>query len=314
MNKKNLVLEFWRFAFCIAVLGVHLFPMMNKDFFRAGYLGVEFFFIVAGYFIGSYYSRYQKEKRGVERLKSVGSYAWSRLKRLYPLYGLSLLFMLLVRSYINHYQFQELLNVIQNCLAEFFLLQWTPMGNEVLLSAGWFVPAVFFGGIFYVVLLAITGKAGGFILAPVISFLIYRYYFILIGKIDVIYQYHGILRGIAGIGTGVFVCFLCEKVQKQMQKQALEKKDWNKWIGRGCLLFVNVMFSMIFVYTNYGHRSRWDFLIIFFYGAGVFLLMLNKVNLPEKWEKLFLFLGKITYPIYIFQMPIIELLLSGRAG
>lgn len=194
---------------------------------------------------------------------------------------------------------------IINCFAEFLTLQWTPLGNEVLISAGWFVPAVFWGGLFFVLLLALTGKFGGYILSPLISFLIYRYYFHLIGKIDVIFSYHSVLRGIAGIGFGVFLYFLCAVLRSwvaKRQKSALISKLFS--------IFASLLFLGLFVYTNFGRRSKWDFLIIALYGIGLLFLMSGSLKLPEPVNRFFLFLGKLTYPIYVFQMPVIELIFA----
>lgn len=308
MHKRNSILELWRFAFCIAVLGLHLFERMNLNYFHAGYLGVEFFFIVSGYFIGAYYSKHQEGNNLKVRLKSVGIFVSTRLKRLYPFYGLALCIMLLVRSILKNYGTRDILILIKSCLAEFFFLQWTPLGNEILISTGWFVPAVFFGGLFFVLLLAFTGKLCGYFLAPVISFFIYRYYFLLIGKIDVIFSYHGVLRGMAGIGFGIFIYFLCNCLSNLKHIKIVHKK----WLNMFFFIASSVMFSLLFIYTNLGHRSKWDFFVIFLYGIGLLLLMAGSVKLPEKPEKVFLFLGKITYPIYIFQMPMIELLFGGK--
>lgn len=300
---KNCLLELWRFVFCMAVLAFHFFIRTEWDFFHAGYLGVEFFFIVSGYFVGVYHEKKQKGKPFLARMKALMNYGGSRLRRLYPLYFLALLLMLFVRMVINRWKMGDVLYNVKSCLAEFFLLQWTPLGNEVLISAGWFVPAVFFGGLFYAALLALTGRFGGYVLSPLISFGIYDYYFHLIGKIDVIFSYHSVLRGVAGIGYGVFIYFLCGCIGRLM-----EKTERVGQIRRVCMILSSLLFFCLFVYTNFGRRSKWDFLIIALYGMGLILLMSAQVRLGERVEKLFLFLGRTTYPIYALQMPVIELL------
>lgn len=311
-KQKNTLLELWRFFFCMAVLGVHFFTKTNLNYFHAGYLGVEFFFLVSGYFIGSYYDKHLIGKPLRLRLQSVAAYAGSRLTRLYPFYLLALLLMLgvrIIRFFNPAAPFMAIcsgLSILKNCLAEFFLLQWTPLGNEVLISISWFVPAVFWGGLCFVLLLALTGRFGGFCLSPLISFFIYRYYFKLIGKIDVIASYHGILRGIAGIGFGVFIYFLCTALRAQTASYQL-----SPFLSALPCIAASLLFLGLFIYTNFGHRSRWDFLVIALYGIGLFLLMSGSIKLPKPAEQLFLFLGKLTYPIYIFQMPIIEFFFGG---
>lgn len=301
MNKeRNYLLEMWRFVFCMMVLGFHYFAKIDGTLFHAGYLGVEFFFLVSGYFIGQYYTNHLKGKEVKERIQSVGIYIWSRIKRLYPLYLFALLLAIAVRTIINHYTISDIISLIKNCYAEFLLLQWTPLGNEVLISADWYIPAVFFGSLLFVLILAITGKFGGYILAPIISFLIYRYYFILIGKIDIIVYHHCVLRGIAGLGLGVFVYFLCQLV-----------RQYPKWLEIVLYTLANMSLVGIFVYSNFGHRSKWDYVVIGIYAISLFILMsCNPLKLNLTLQKVFSFMGKSTYPIYIFQMPIIELFLT----
>lgn len=301
MTKRNFLLELWRFFFCIAVLGFHFFSKLNMSPFHAGYLGVEFFFVVAGYFVGAYYVKKMQGRSMVERLKAVGSYASSRIKRLYPFYFFALVLMFVVKLVTREYEVGQILTVLKNCYGEFLMLQWTPIGNEVLISAGWFVPSVFFAGIFYVVLFSLCKKWTAYLIAPVCFLGIYGYYFRLIGKIDVIFSYHSVLRGIAGVGLGVFVFFLCEKLRTVVKCNSL----YSRIAG----MITTILFLGVFIYTNFGRRSKWDFLIIALYGVGVLLLMAADVKGNENVEKVVGLLGKSTYPIYVFQMPIIELVL-----
>lgn len=301
MSKRNSLLELWRFVFCMVVLFFHFFIKAEMDYFHAGYLGVEFFLIVSGYFVASYYQKKAYGQKWNLRIKSIFTYAWSRLVRLYPLYLLALILMLIVRSIFSWQGFHGVLQTIKNCYAEFILLQWSPIGNEVLISAGWFVPAVFFAGLIFVAILVFTGKIGGYVIAPLTSFFIYRYYFNLIGKIDVIYAHHSIIRGIAGISFGVFIYYMVDVLCKLIKHPPIRKLYSLISVSISSLIFLGV-----FIYTNYGRRSKWDFLIIALYGIGILLLMSSQFNLPTKVEKVFHFLGKTTYPIYVLQMPIIE--------
>lgn len=214
--------------------------------------------------------------------------------------------MLVVKLITKQYEVIQLLTVIKNCYAEFFMLQWTPIGNEVLISAGWFVPSVFFAGVFYVGLFAVCKNWTGYVIAPMCVLGIYGYYFRLIGKIDIIFSYHSVLRGIAGVGLGIFVFFLCEKLRGFVKG--------NSFYSKFAVGMTTMLFFGIFIYTNFGRRSKWDFLIIVLYSVGVLLLMATDVKGEEQVERVVGLLGKITYPIYVFQMPIIEciLFLIGR--
>ena len=301
MTKRNYLLELWRFFFCIAVLGLHFFSKVNIPLFDVGYLGVEFFFVVAGYFVGAYYVKKMQNLPLLQQVKAVGGYAVSRLKRLYPYYFFALLLMLFVRILTRQYGIGQVPSILKKCYAEFFMLQWTPIGNEVLISAGWFVPSVFFAGVFYVGLFAVCKNWTGYVIAPMCVLGIYGYYFRLIGKIDIIFSYHSVLRGIAGVGLGIFVFFLCEKLRNVVKERS--------WYPKLAVIIITILFFGVFIYTNFGRRSKWDFLVIALYGIGVLLLMAADVKGNEKVEKIVGLLGKSTYPIYIFQMPVIECIL-----
>jgi len=203
-------------------------------------------------------------------------------------------------------------------------LQCGPLGNEVLISADWYVAAVFWGGIILLLLLMLTGRFGGLVICPLVSIGIYGYYLNLIGKIDVIFSYHAVLRGIAGLSLGGFIYFLVNSFQKEktspvrsdqsgnpdMQSPAIKKQitlpKYAEWI---LFVLANLVLTGVLVYTNFGRRCPMDFVVITLFAGSLFLLMRSKVECQERIGKVMRLMGKVTYPIYIFHMPIIELVL-----
>ncbi len=295
MNQRNAHLELWRFLFCMAVLGFHFFIPRNSLLFRGGYLGVEFFLIVSGYFLASHYQSHFADLSVKKKLTSIPPFLLSRLIRLYPLYLISLVFMLLIRSFVTGNGFSTLMDLLRTSWAEFFLLQWSPLGNEVLISAHWFVPAIVFGSLFYLLIyFAFTPKYAPFV-SLLISLLLYSYYYQKIAKIDVIFSYHSILRGIAGMGLGIFVYYLTQRMQNRLK-------------GTFLTFLPHALFLSIFVYLNFGHRGKMDFVIIAGYAFALFLMFSKETPFDPRFEKLFCTLGKATYAIYILQMPLIELI------
>lgn len=307
-TKRNAILEFWRFAFCISVLGFHFFSRIDRKPFCGGYLGVEFFFVTAGYFVAMYYEKKMRQTHFKEKLMATKSYLISRIQRLYPMYACALLLMLAVHFIFGHRSIQQSILTLKNCWAEFFWLQWVPgIGNEVLISAGWFVPSVFFSGLLFILLFFLLGRLTGLVIAPILSVLIYRYYFLLIAKIDVIFSYHSVLRGIAGVGAGIFVFYLVFLLHKILSKLP-------KWLENAVFTTNAIIGSLIllicFIYTFFAHRSALDFAQIGGYCIGLLLLMAGHIpDIPSKVEDTMIFLGKISYPIYIFQMVIITIVL-----
>lgn len=295
---RDYTVELWRFFFCIAVLGLHFFSKTEYSFFRAGYLGVEFFFLLSGYGVYSFYVKHMEGHHFSHRLYKLGIYIGSRIIRLYPLYLLSLLCMLVLRMLQNGWSLMYIFAYLKKGWAEFLMLQCGPLGNEVLISAHWYVAAFFWGSVILLLLLMLTGKAGGYFLCPLISVGIYSYYLKLISKIDVIYSYHAVLRAIAGLSLGIFIGFLVRIVKARFGEK-----------GRTIFYVTgNMILTTIFIYTNFGRRSWMDFLVIALYGVALFSLLYAAFPVNEKKKALFGKLSSVTYPVYLFQMPVIELI------
>ncbi|MBQ8198769.1 MAG: acyltransferase [Lachnospiraceae bacterium] len=298
---REYTVELWRFFFCMAVLGLHFFIKTEYSFFRAGYLGVEFFFLLSGYGIYSYYMKCMNGKNMGERWYQFGRYIGARIIRLYPLYFLSLLCMLVFRIVAEKWSLVRIVNYMKAGWAEFLLLQCGPLGDAVLISPHWYVAAFFWGSVILLLLLLYTGKVGGYLLCPVISVAIYRYYIGLIGKIDIIYSYHAVLRALAGLSLGVFIGFAVSFVHAK-------KTEIPSWIRMSGYVIGNLILLGVFIYTNFGHRSLIDFVVIGLYAVALFLLFAVQIPVGQKKKAIFQRLSSWTYPIYLFQMPVIECL------
>lgn len=298
--------ELWRFLFCIAVLGLHFFSKINSTIFRAGYLGVEFFFLLSGYGVFRFYTKKMARQTMADRLSALGTYIGRRIIRLYPLYFISLLLMLLLRIVQQNLSFGQIVSYLKLEWAELLWLQCGPLGNEVLISEHWYVPAMFWGSLFLLVILMVTGRFGGFFLCPVISMGIYGYYLRLIHKIDVIYSYHAVLRAIAGISLGIFIGFVVDFLQKKWE----ESTEKNKGIDRKPYFLywiANLLLLTVLVYMNFGRRSFMDFVVIGVFAVAISFLLFLRRPVPDRASRVFAVLSSVSYPIYLFQMPVIEL-------
>ena len=304
-SSRDYTVELWRFIFCIVVLGFHFFIKTKYSFFRAGYLGVEFFFVLSGYGIYSYYVKQMKGKKIGERLYQLGLYIGKRLIRLYPLYLLSLLCMLVFRAVSGGWGFARVIAYFKHGWAEFLMLQCGPLGDAVLISAHWYVAAFFWGSVILLAVLMLTGRIGGYVICPIASVLIYRYYFNLIGKIDVIYSYHAVIRAVAGLALGIFVGFLAQLLWERVFET---ESVWKIRLRYALYVLANMALTGVVIYTNFGRRSKIDFLVIAIYAVAVFALFVTRIPLGEKKKALFARLSGVTYPVYLFQMPIIEMM------
>lgn len=302
-TSREMTLELWRLFFCFVVLAMHLCAKVEKEYFTAAYLGVEYFFVLSGYGVGYYYLKKMADKSFGERLKEVVRYTWSRIQKLYPLYFAALVLMLGFR--IVHYKMgvQDVIATLKQGWPELVWLQCTPFGGDVLVVSDWYVAAVFWSGVLILLVLTLTGKHGGLIAMPVVSILVYAYFYKLICKIDVIVSHYATLRAVGAMCIGVFVCLLVTQLERK------------QFFLQGPVTYVlyavaNMGLFGIFILTNFGHRGWTDFLIELVYGVCFFLLVFVKIPLPERVKNLFGKMGRVTYPIYLFHMPVIDIVMA----
>lgn len=309
-KEKNVLIEFWRVLFCITVLGVHFSTAIGRDWFHSAYMGVEYFFLVSGFFLGSYYMKHMEGKPLKERLSAVWKYFVSRVKRLFPLYWGSMILMLIVRLMIGEYTLGMVPGVLKRCFTEFFMLQWVPIGDwlgfetEVLVSSNWFMPAIFFGSLITVFLLALFQKWEAFFIGPVITFSVYGYFCYKLQKFDIIISHYSIIRGVAAVSIGVFVYFLVAALKLENIK---EKTAYIYF----ATIVSTILFTVVFVYTMVGHHGKMDFFMLFVLAVALFILTSARpMKLPEWFHKVFGFLGGQTFAIYCAHFPLIQLIVA----
>ena len=91
---RNVYIEINRIIFTFFIILMHgeylIRDIASERVFRGGYIGVEFFFVVSGYFLA------RSIEKGEIKTKQ---YLQSRLKRLYPHYILSITLMAVIVGY-----------------------------------------------------------------------------------------------------------------------------------------------------------------------------------------------------------------------
>ena len=314
-KSRNLNIEIWRILFCIVIVLYHVGMVFGKNLLGVGYLCVEFYFILSGYGV---YRAYQSVLRRLPanqsddlpviqsvkaRTKALAEYAAKRFIRLYPLYFAAIAAMAAVRLITGESLISDLPELIRSCGAEFFMLQCSPLGNAVMVLTDWYVATLFWGSLLYMLLLLLGGRLTSLVICPAAAVLIYGYYARLIAKIDVIVSYYGFLRALAGIGLGIFLGAVIEALQKKRyEKNAAGSKP-----DKILLVSANLILCLITVYYQFGTRSLWDFAVIGLFFVSLFALLLTAGHIGGRWEKWIRILSGLTYPIYLFQLPILKL-------
>ena len=306
MSKKNSWIELYRFIFLLSILFLHFFSFFEIEPipFRGAFFSVEFFFLVSGFFLGKSTEKAMKDKGFTDRLKCVPDYVIKRLKRLYPMYFAALILALLIKKFTHSPDYTGFFNWIKEGWPEFLMLQWTPLSGNILIGILWFIPSIFFGGLVLTFLASFFGKNiewFGFIVCPLIAFADYAFFFITIGKIDVIVSHYGIMRGIGSPAMGWFLY----KISGVISKRIGDSSD--KAIPVFAL-FAHLIMAGVLIYENFTHKGPHNMITIIILSIGLICLSLGNLPVKEKTEKIFMKLGSLTFVLYIFHMPFYEIL------
>lgn len=304
---KNI--EFLRFIFTCLICVYHFFLWSKlqyssiKSVFYLGYsnasqyIFVEFFFILAGYFL--YYS--------VQKEKAFLCFFTKKLKRLYPAMISATLFIFIFSLFFSNLKFQILPN-----LYTFLMLQSTVLpkaaGN---LHTLWFVCAYFWITCFYFALIkAIDNKTlRNLIIGCLIIWSLSTINIMGNGKFIMHREVYlglcgGIIRAIPTVGIGYFIAILIEVLIT-----TIEKYRNSKLISLIFGLSECAIFCLIIYYTSIKHEKIFgDYLCLFL----IILLTISficRIGFLSKFlnNHVSMLLGKYSYSIYVSQIVVWEI-------
>ena len=143
MEKRNYTIDFFRMIFMI-VICIHHFQTainMSNKYICSGFLCVEFFFILSGFFL---YKSFKKNtnQNGIE-------YTIKRVKKLYPLYLYS--FLVLFIMTVSKSLIEKKLNIVDyifKAISELLLIQNTGSFNGGLNYPMWYLSTLIISGYF----------------------------------------------------------------------------------------------------------------------------------------------------------------------
>lgn len=304
MEKKRFFnIDFLRFIFAIIIILYHFCHAGKGSFFLGtfknisevanfssmtsfGNLAVDFFFIIAGFFL------FYRRDFGIK----ISDFVKSRIIRLYPLVLLysiiSILFGFFVYKINNYIPYEQILR----------LLLIDNIGlNLVHSGITWYVSVLFWCSLFYFYIIKYFEKKYIDLFIPLIiifcySFLIHAYKGNITGhtqSFDFIYN-AGVLRGLAGLGLGIIIAKIYSELGDLNNKISFYSKIIYS-IAEGVLLYFVINFTCLKKLSYYS-----NFIIIVAFAILFFLFLLNKGYISNLLNNRFLgYLGRYTYSIFI---------------
>jgi len=171
-NKRNGLIEFYRFLFAMWVVWYHGFFIFKNQYFDHGYIAVEFFFILSGFYILKTIDKHKDKPF----FTGLGQMLWSRVKSLGLPFVVGLLF-------VVWFMFLE--------------------GQITMLGYLWYIPFMLISFAFIYALRRLLKNNTAFILSLLFTVIISY----LLLYIPVLEGY-GLFRGLGGVSLGVLVSYI----------------------------------------------------------------------------------------------------------
>lgn len=297
-SKRNNALEFYRFVFIVFIFFMHFRSYGgfegDKNYFAGGYLGVEYFFILSGFFMMQKIEKLFASNNSLNPEKSTVSFFAARVKRLYPLYIFSLfLFMLALKIVKPEY---GLLSHAKDGFADFFMLQVFFEKEPVNLHL-WFVSGLLWGSFLAYYLAVKYREKYTCIIAPLAFLGFAGYCFTNFGKIDITsispVFLGAFFRAFSEIGIGCTLYCIYNK---------LKNRDFSK-LDKITLSVLEIILPLLCGYIAWrGHWNILDFIALFAICALILVTALGQGIVSKLLNNKFSgFLGSITYAMYLYQ-------------
>lgn len=297
MKRKNSEIELYRFLMIIGVAILHFTEDYNGKIFYGGYLGVDFFFILSGYFLMIHFMRHYNDQ--INPIDQSVTYIASRLKRLYPPYLTACLLMILLQWKLQG-GFKNLLLMIYQSKWQFLMLHSVGAPTISIVRSLWFIsPLVVLSYLLYFMLCYKKQFVVG--LAPIISILCFAFIAQKYGFLGMQFTYNGFLvggfiRGLPEMLLGIFMAYYIEEYSKQVSH-----KTYKLW----ALICFRIVWYLMLLYVMM--KSVWDFedfsafipMVILIYTSFV-----HPINLGRIVEAICQYLGSISYWIYVLHIVV----------
>ena len=302
-NRRNGNIEILRFVFAVGIVLYHCSFIYYKLPFHAGYLGVEFFLMVTGVFLGKRIKKELADKEKTVPSEDLSDSFHSSFKLIVK--RISVLFPYLLPSIVIGWcvncVFNEGLKSIFSpkvifLLTEFLFLRSFGFQNAHATWVDWYLSAMLIS-LFFLYVIAkrhyhVYVKYISLIVAlSVVGLLNHEYGStnvntnILFGFVNV-----GVLRAFAMISFGLFVNHIAEKISEIQLKSSV------RWF---LTILDIVLYLVVFFYFSYSN-GYYDHMVIIFLAMALLLTISKQSFLYGKFDnRVSTFLGKFSMVLFL---------------
>lgn len=311
-SKHNGIVGLWKFIFVLVIVVFHVHQFGEKGvnpFFSAGYIAVEFFFVVSGFYFAK--SLLTKKEENVSSIgKQDAKMILEKIKKLAPYIIVAFIINIIIKIFSVHWTTDKWLNSIWNL----FLLQNFGFGNVRIMGELWYLSVMLL--VMYIMYPFLKKYKDNFLLivSPVISILTLGYIGHFIGNLDVSFRPWGnyislgFIRGLGEMCLGFTIYGIHESL-----------KNTNYTVlGKKLLTFIQhfLLIMVLLVITFIKDASRYDFIMLLMIAIAVLIMTSQKTYdynvLTNRFTN---YLEQLSMPIFINHTACICLLnLLGWVG
>ena len=300
---RNGKVDLFKFIFSLVVIIYHFGNAVKFDneLFNKGYIGVEFFFIVSGFLFAKSLAKipYNKETLPTDSAK----FMWRKYKSFLPYHFFTFICTFITATIISQWNISNIAFELANSIPDFFMIQINGVSKMSLLGHEWYISAML---IAMFVLTPVVIKFRNIFLkyiAPALAFFILALLFHSYGNLNAVGAWIGIfnsgfLRALAEISLGC-VCFAVS------ESGAVEK------LPKPVLIITELaLYTLVILYANKNIGSVSELSIVIMLAFAVTISFSPKSSLAFLNNKLVLFLGKLSFPVYLTQIFIRQALVK----
>ena len=294
--KRNLELDLLKFVACLIIVFHHYSALfMGTKIFQGGYVCVELFFLISGYFLAG--ETDADNGNGVAAFQCV----FKRIKNIYP-YFLMAYFITCIMQWSTIAAEAEI--KVQRVIWDLLFMVEMGFGGTPILPVGWYLSAMFIGMLLLYPLLALSKRNcyftyvyGPFIACVFYVFLLKRYgtvqsETIYLAAENTLVILPNLMRAFAGLTLGACI--------RAWGEHSGEWKPVHVKIFKFVeILLLIIVFGVLMQLTSF---TSWDFIYILFFVFIVFCATKFEYKTTnERLYRVVAYAAKLSLPIYLFQ-------------
>jgi peptidoglycan/LPS O-acetylase OafA/YrhL len=299
------MVDFWKCIFTIAIILYHANKMEGfekANLFPYGYIFVEFFFMVSGFFMAK--SIFDMQNKPI---KSLGDETWrftfKKIKGIYTPIFVAFWIHFIIRMIIEEVEAPDLYLEITHTIRELTLTYSTGLTvGRYHNGPTWYISSMLIGMFLIYPLLRKFYSTFSSVVAPAFALLAYAYLQRNYSSINLSAHYGewiclGLLRAICGILIGVFIFTLINKVKETKQEFTIAGKSLLVILELGLavyLMLIAANYDKLFKDKFYGYFA------MILQAILVFVLFLNPVKIKNAlFSKACMWAGEISFYYYL---------------